>query len=43
MSSETLLGMTITFRTFCFEKAKLLVFKDSLLHVLGISQRAGMM
>lgn len=48
MSSKALIGITVIFKIFCFEKAKLLVFKDSLLYVLGIfifftSKHAGAM
>lgn len=37
MSSETLIGITVIFEIFCFEKAKLLLFKYSLLYMVGIS------
>lgn len=45
---QRLIGRAIIFKTFCFQKAKLLVFKDSLLYVLGIfmfftSKHAGTM
>ena len=39
MSSETLIGITVIFEIFCFEKAKakLLLFKYSLSYMVGIS------